>query len=43
AAAAPVPAAVSHGQAAGPAMPPPPAIRLPENKPKPKPRPKQGQ
>jgi peptidylprolyl isomerase len=37
-------AATSHsGHAAGPAVPPPPSIRLPEAKPKPKPRPKQGQ
>jgi peptidylprolyl isomerase len=43
---APTPAAVgahSGHAAAGPAVPPPPSIRLPENKPKPKPRPKQGQ
>ncbi|HEX8574370.1 MAG TPA: peptidylprolyl isomerase [Allosphingosinicella sp.] len=38
------PAAVStHSQAVGPAVPPPPSIRLPEAKPKPKPRPKPGQ
>ena len=44
--AAPVPAAARSGHvAAGPAVPPPPSIRLPENKPKPKPkpRPKPGQ
>ncbi|MEA3051954.1 MAG: hypothetical protein QOG72_857 [Sphingomonadales bacterium] len=40
----PAPAAGPAGHAAaGPAVPPPPSIRLPENKPKPKPRPKQGQ
>lgn len=39
------PAAVTvhSGHAAGPAVPPPPSIRLPESKPKPKPRPKPGQ
>ncbi|HEX8239964.1 MAG TPA: peptidylprolyl isomerase [Allosphingosinicella sp.] len=37
-----VPAAgASHGGMAGPAVPPPPAIRLPESKPKPPPRKKQ--
>jgi len=43
---APPPATTPHrGHVAGPAVPPPPSIRLPENKPKPKPkpRPKQGQ
>jgi len=40
---APPPATVHSGHAAGPAVPPPPSIRLPENKPKPKPRPKPGQ
>ncbi|HMJ93635.1 MAG TPA: peptidylprolyl isomerase, partial [Allosphingosinicella sp.] len=43
AASAPAPAAVgthSGHAVAGPAVPPPPSIRLPENKPKPKPRPK---
>jgi peptidylprolyl isomerase len=42
----PPPAATAgthSGQVAGPPLPPPPSIRLPENKPKPKPRPKQGQ
>jgi peptidylprolyl isomerase len=43
AAPATAPAARSGHVAAGPAVPPPPAIRLPENKPKPKPRPKKGQ
>jgi cyclophilin family peptidyl-prolyl cis-trans isomerase len=40
AAAPPVPAAASAhgGHVAGPAMPPPPAIRLPESKPKPRPK-----
>ena len=40
AAASPIPvAATAHsGQVAGPAMPPPPAIRLPESKPKPRPK-----
>ena len=42
-AAAPAISARSGTVAAGPAVPPPPAIRLPENKPKPKPRPKRGQ
>jgi peptidylprolyl isomerase len=39
----PAAATVYSGHAAGPAVPPPPSIRLPENKPKPKPRPKPGQ
>jgi len=43
AAPAPVAAGRSGQVAAGPAVPPPPAIRLPESKPKPKPRPKPGQ
>ncbi len=43
AATAPVAAVSTHSQAAGPAVPPPPSIRLPEAKPKPKPRPKPGQ
>ncbi len=38
-----VPAGRTSHVVAGPAVPPPPAIRLPENKPKPKPRPKKGQ
>jgi peptidylprolyl isomerase len=42
-AAPPAPSTVHSGHAAGPAVPPPPSIRLPENKPKPKPRPKPGQ
>ena len=38
AAPAPVPASAHSGQVAGPAMPPPPAVRLPEAKPKPRPK-----
>jgi peptidylprolyl isomerase len=43
AAAGPAPSVRSGNVAAGPAVPPPPSIRLPESKPKPKPRPKPGQ
>jgi peptidylprolyl isomerase len=39
----PAPSVRSGNVAAGPAVPPPPSIRLPEAKPKPKPRPKPGQ
>jgi cyclophilin family peptidyl-prolyl cis-trans isomerase len=38
AAPAPAAAATHSGHAAGPAVPPPPSIRLPENKPKPRPK-----